>query len=77
MAGLIGQFILCIFGKLLIVGAGGFKFTYFHFSSLWIICTQSLIRVPYLFLESIGEVIVYCRKMIIGNELVYLEVVII
>ena len=34
-------------------------------------------RVPYLLLESTGEVTVYCKKMVIGNELVELEVIII
>jgi len=34
-------------------------------------------RVSYLFLERTGKVIVYCRKMVIRNELVNLQVVII
>ena len=58
MTGLREEFILCTSSRPLMVGADGFRFTYFHFSSLMDSLYTVIDRVPYLFLENTGEFIV-------------------
>lgn len=64
MTGLMGDSVLCIFGKPLMVGVEGFKFLYFHLIFLYGLVT-TVDRVFYYFLERTCRIIVYSDEVIV------------
>ena len=75
MIGLMVVSSLCNFTRPLKVGAVGFKFTYFHFSLLFITLWHSFCCTPYFPLYMFCDVSVRSCEVIVGNKVFYFFVV--